>query len=421
MQNPKQDAGELKDLVIDANSDRIVERPKKLQSMIDTQAMRFLEAMDFQSYEDLSGAFRQFMMDAPLFQGDVAFSRAALALDLTAQLFSTIDRDKNHLLSREEFAYLLLKTTEANRQALSWLIENFHAFTQACFFKDQIAKDDIEAARNVFHGLKIAQEKFGFNKQPTLENLQELDAAQIKDFLEKNRAGLTPHEASGLVYLLDHIKTNVNDNEEAFEDSETKTSDKLDNDVETGREDGLKKLDGIVDKQTLHTLRALKLNNFESLWEAFAAFLEDPAAFRGDTPFVKAENALDASANILSELEMDSEHPFTRSEVIIVGKLSGSKDKKQLKWFARFFDALTKTFFLPGKTKKKDLFAARNIFGGLSFVRENFDCESAALLGNRQDLNRQIKLHLQSRQHQLEERHKRGLEELVRFMEEHAR
>ncbi|MBX9686359.1 MAG: hypothetical protein K2X27_06625, partial [Candidatus Obscuribacterales bacterium] len=181
MTNQPADEEELGDLILEFREKRLVDRPKKLDTMIDTQAMRFLEAMDFQSFGNLSSAVEKFMMDAPLFQGDVSFSRAALALDLTAQLFSLIDTDKNNLISREEFAYLLLKTNEANKQALSWLIENFNAFTQACFFKDQISRDDIEAGRNVFHGLKVVNDKFGFHKQPTAENLQELDHDQVKD------------------------------------------------------------------------------------------------------------------------------------------------------------------------------------------------------------------------------------------------
>lgn len=126
MQQP--DENEVQDLLIEAVSPKQIERPKKLQSMIDTQAMRFLESMDFNSFDNLSSAFESFMSEAPLFQSDIAFSRAALALDLTAQLFPLIDSDKNHLLSREEFAYLLQKTNDANRQALSdRKLQCFHA------------------------------------------------------------------------------------------------------------------------------------------------------------------------------------------------------------------------------------------------------------------------------------------------------
>ena len=76
-----------------------LDRPKKLESLVDTQAMRFLEGMDFRSFNNLSSACEQFMMQAPLFQADVSFANAAMALDLTAQLFPTIDTDKNNLLN----------------------------------------------------------------------------------------------------------------------------------------------------------------------------------------------------------------------------------------------------------------------------------------------------------------------------------
>ena len=89
------------------------------------------------------------------------------------------------------------------------MTENFNAFTTARFFQDQIGKDDIEAARNVFHGLKIAKDKFGFDKQPTKENLKDLDADKINDFLVKSGDSLNPHETAGLKYLLYILRSTV--------------------------------------------------------------------------------------------------------------------------------------------------------------------------------------------------------------------
>jgi len=412
MPNNSQDNSEPEDLLIESfNPKKDIERPKKLQSLIDTQAMRFLEGMDFRSYNNLSSACEQFMMEAPLFQSDVSFSAAAMALDLTAKLFSTIDTDRNSLLSREEFAYLLLKTNADNQAALGWLKENFSAFTQACFFKDQIAKDDIEAARHVFHGLKIAQEKFGFDKRPTRDNLSTLNPAELKDFLDKNGGSLNPQEVAGVKYLIDHIKKHV------IPRSDKAGSALLAEQAELQKDNQLKVLEGIIDERSLQTLRELKLNNFEGLLLAFAEFLEDPNNFKGDNAFDKAGNAFDSTANSLDELEMGGEHAFTRDELRIVSKLSSRQDKKQIGWVAKHFDMFSKIFAFPGKAKKKTLLDISDIFRGLSFVRSNVLGKADARL----ELASQIRSHVAALQvSAANAQHKRGLDKLVEFIEKRA-
>lgn len=416
------------DLLVESVKIKEIDRPKKLQSLIDTQAMRFLEAMDFQSFNDLSGAFDKFMMDAPLFQGDVAFSRAALALDLTAQLFGTIDRDKNHLLSREEFAYLLLKTTEQNRMALSWLIENFNAFTQACFFKDQISRDDIEAARNVFHGLKIAKDKFGFDKQPTVENLAYLNEDQIKDYLAGNRGKLTPQETAGLTYLLDHLRKFGKKKDQPAGKKES--DDKDEQTTEKGKEkskvaDGGKKVrdplqdfEGVLDPKTLKTLRALKMNNFESMFGAFIEFIEDSVAYPGDSTFDKSANALDVSGKVLNDLDMGEEHEFTRNEMKIIAKLTQPKDKRQVNWVARHFDNILQSFFLPGRAKKRDIVRVGSIFHGLGLARDRFLAPNENV--DSDQLKDRIKTVLADHSNAFEPNNRKSLDDLVKFMESRA-
>lgn len=446
MQNQSPEEENLSDLLIESRMSRVSDRPKKLESLIDTQAMRFLEAMDFQSFDNLSSAFEKFMMDAPLFQGDIAFSRAAAALDLTAKLFATIDTDKNSLISREEFAYLLLKTTEANRQALAWLIENFNAFTQACFFKDQIAKDDIEAARNVFHGLKLAHEKFGFNKQPSKENLSALDPEQIQAFLDANKGNLSPHEVSGLGYLLEHVlKVKKDGPAQGKNQSELEHADKrLDNETKEKKdrqekqadkeenkeladklegklsEKELQALAGVLDAKSLRTLQASKLNSFESLFNAFAELIEDALGFKGKTPFDKAGNAFDSSANIVSEVDLDPEHLFTKSELLIISKLSQNKDKRQLSWVAKHFDNLVNALKLPGKASKKDLRKAGNVFHGLGFLSDRFEFEGDASKIPKEQMQLRLKHYLQNHPEAREARNKAALEDLLKFMERHS-
>ena len=405
---------QILDLLVESTSKRRLDRPKKLQSLIDTQAMRFLETMDFNSFNDLSGTIEKFMMDAPLFQANSSFSSAAQALDLTAQLFSTIDTDKNQLISRDELAYLLQKTTAANRQALSWLIENFQAFTQACFFKDQIGKDEVEAARNVFHGLKIIQEKMGFTRPPTLDNLQELDLSEIRNYLKTNKHSLTGHEASGLKYLLDHLEKNKKTEVKNSRDTKAEKSGTKDNDVTEVQ------FAGVLDRRSWQTLQALNLNNFESLFQAFVDFMEDAASFQGDTPFTKAANTLDTTADVLAGLEMGEDHMFSPSELLIVSKLVSARDKKQVGWFARNFDRIARVFFSGGKAKKKEIREAAGIFNGLELVRERFNCGDEVYPEFTQQLNRHIKNYFAAQRASLPERDRDGLSGLIAFMEKHA-
>lgn len=421
MTDPPKEAVDSQDLLIESINPRKVERPRKLESLVDTQAMRFLEAMDFQSFNNLSSAFEQFMMDAPLFQGDASFGQAAMALDLTAQLFPIIDRDKDSLLSREEFAYLLQQTNDANRTALSWLMDNFAAFSQACFFKDQIGKDDIEAARNVFHGLKIVKDKFGLEQSPTMENLGKLDPDQLKDFLDKNGKFLSKHEATGLTYLIDHIRKHFSgkDRSKGKETDEASKPEDLEKQKENEITKGgnLKNLEGVLDERSLKTLKGLKLNSFENMLNAFTEFMVNGGSYKGDSPFTKAANAINASASLVDDLDMDKEHEFTQDELLIVSKLATSKGKKQLGWLVKHFEEFTRAFSFGKKTKKRQLLAAGHVFNGLDFVREDLIEEA---IRTNIPVDKLLKNHLAANYSSLKIRKKVALEQLVKFMETHA-
>lgn len=389
------------------------DRPVKLQSLIDTQAMRFLESMDFQSFNDLSSVAEGFMAQAPLFQGDASFAQAAMALDLTAQLFPIIDTDKNRLLNRSEFAYLLARTNDQNRQALDWLIQNFDAFTRACFFKDQIGRDELEASRNVFHGLKLAHEKFGLNGPPTEDNLKNLDTEKMKDYLDTNKDSLSPVEAAGLQHLIDHIEKLGGKKKDAH-DAKEKQKEK---DKSEEEDDPLHKLEHKLDARSLATLRALKLKSFGNMADAFTAFVEDTVAFRGEMPFRKAANAVDTTRELMTDLDMGEDHEFTQEELLIASKLTTKKDKKHVAWFAQHFDAITKALFIPRRTKKKHLLDIRDLFQGLSFARAQLN-ERADPITASKELQEHVRA--QAQHNNLPADLKAGLESLVDFMERHA-
>jgi hypothetical protein len=85
-------------------------------------------------------------------------------------------------------------------------MEHYEAFTQACFFKNGITIDDLEAARNVFHGLRLVHEKFGFSEEATPESLQHLNADKIRTHLRDYGASMEPHDRAGLEALLQYIE-----------------------------------------------------------------------------------------------------------------------------------------------------------------------------------------------------------------------
>jgi hypothetical protein len=183
-----------------------VQRPRGLENVLDKQSLRILESLALDSFENLSNAFDDFIEDAPLFAGDTSFAKASIALDSAAKLFSQIDFNHDHLIDAGEIEYLLQKTTSENRDALNWLIEHYEAFTRACFFKNGITKDDLESARNVFHGLRLVHEKFGFSEEATPENLQHITPEEIEKYLAANGDSMEPHDKAGLMALLDYIR-----------------------------------------------------------------------------------------------------------------------------------------------------------------------------------------------------------------------
>ncbi|MBX9685412.1 MAG: hypothetical protein K2X27_01845, partial [Candidatus Obscuribacterales bacterium] len=224
-----------------------------------------------------------------------------------------------------------------------------------------------------------------------------------------NQSVLSPQEAAGLGYLLDHIKKNPKSKDKL---QSKEKSDPLEA-ILKGKK--LQALEGVLDPRSMKTLQALQMNNFESLFNAFVEMIEDPESFKAKSPFDNAANVLDSTDSFLKDLDMEDEHAFTRSELLIISKLSPAKDKKPLSFIAKHFDAFVKAFFLPGKARKKDINSSRNVFQGLSFVREHFDFEKATI----SDL--QIREYLRQNQHLLQEKDKRGLADLLSFMETHAR
>lgn len=201
---PQLESGESPDQVSEMERES---RPRGLEDVLDRESLKILESLDLNSFENLLNAFDQFIADAPLFAGDTTFERAAIALDTTAQLFGRLDSDGDKVVSVDELQSLLEKTTDANKESLNWLLEHFDAFTAACFFESGITRDEIESARNVFHGLRHLHEKFGFSEEVSPDSLQHINADSIRDYLNSHKDELETHDRAGLEQLLVYLKT----------------------------------------------------------------------------------------------------------------------------------------------------------------------------------------------------------------------
>lgn len=443
MPNRKPDAGELSDLQIESNKAEKIERPEKMRSLVDTQSMRYLEDADYNSYEDLSYSCEQIIIAAPAFENTPCFGKAAEALDLSWQLFGYADNDNNRLLNRDEFAYLLERSNEANREALSWLMDNFDAFTKACFFKDQIGKDDLQAARKVFHGLKVVQENFGFTGAPTNENLSKLNIMSLKKYLESNKKVLSEHESSGLGYLIAYLEKQPEKSRQlkssdsrpaelSHKASPSDQSASAEKENRNSREQSERRSEpsalhneqakhfnelaaAAIESSVLRALQKLNLKSMEDFFPALSRLSNREFGIKGSSSLTRTASLLEKSADLLSGLNSDSEHQFSRDELQIVSKLTPDMEsKKRNTWLLEQFDSLNKLFRLPGKLRKRDLLFARDVFEALDLIRQRLDLSEYI---SAEDLEIQIRSFLINNSDALSQKEKESVERLIEFLE----
>ena len=188
-----------------SEKDQVVDSSTALHMVLEKDEIKMLETLELNSFEHLQYAFEDIVNNAPLFEGSSSFQQAAIALDMAAKLFPQIDHDGDHMLSPAELESYLAQCNSANKEALSWLVSHYEAFSKACFFQGTLTRDDIEEARNVFHGLHHLHDNFGFDGAPSPEALAGLSPAGILAYIDKHRDDLDPHEIAGLKGLADHI------------------------------------------------------------------------------------------------------------------------------------------------------------------------------------------------------------------------
>lgn len=185
---------------------RPAEKTAPLEAILTRDEVQMLELLELNTFEHLQAAFEDILSQSQLFEGDTSFKQAAIALDTAAGLFPYIDKDGDHMMTLSELETYLKQDTSANVEALKWLTVHFEAFSNACFFRGSVTRDDIEEARNVFHGLHHLHQCFGFDGRPETQALAALSDNEIEQYLHDRGTSIDRHDAIGLRGLVEYIR-----------------------------------------------------------------------------------------------------------------------------------------------------------------------------------------------------------------------
>lgn len=171
-------------------------------------AVRIIEAMELNTFESALNMFEEFLSNISLFESskDKDFSQTARALDTAALTFSAIDANHDLLMTRDELkAYL---ASGNGNESLIWLLSKFSALQRLCFFLNAITRDELESARDFFHGLSYLKNNFEkFADPQRSDEVGSLSQKRIREFLRENR-NLEIHDArglDGLVYYVERV------------------------------------------------------------------------------------------------------------------------------------------------------------------------------------------------------------------------
>lgn len=172
-------------------------------SSLDRESFRALEALSLNSFENALNAFDEFLGSILIFEGANSFVKAANALDIASKAFLTIDANHDFVMTKAELeGYLAGCPSNDIASPLSWLISNFAVLQSLSFFLDGITRHEIEAARDLFHGLNYLQanlDKIGGTKRGGVS-----EKAVLK-YLHKNIGQLEIHDYRGLKGLAKYL------------------------------------------------------------------------------------------------------------------------------------------------------------------------------------------------------------------------
>ncbi len=199
------DTDSLQPLMPESNlrsGDQVVNESMRFQ--FDRQSMRMLESLTLNSFENVLNVFEEFLSGVPLFEGMTSFTAAALAFDAAAVAFAAIDADHDFLMRKVDLENYLSECDQRSSVHLKWLVANFSVLERLSLFVGNVSRDEIEVARDVFHGLSYLQKNIDTIHPPSSQG--KLSAADLSVYLAKYGRTLEPHDARGLAGLAAHVR-----------------------------------------------------------------------------------------------------------------------------------------------------------------------------------------------------------------------
>lgn len=173
--------------------------------IFDKDARYILQSLEFNSFENALNSFENFLSNAEQFCGSTPFMKAAHALDIAGLAFDAVDADRNFVMTKEELdTFVVEHSGDDCSDSLSWLSNNFYHLEELAFFMGGIAKNELEAARDVCYGLSYLQENHDKVTSST-GNKSSLTDKDVSDYLNSHGAHLDAHHARGLGELVKYL------------------------------------------------------------------------------------------------------------------------------------------------------------------------------------------------------------------------
>lgn len=193
----------IKEERIDSCEELLVKREL---SCLDIESFRALESLSLDSFQNALNAFDEFLENITVFEGANNFVKAANAFDVASTAFASIDANHDFVMAKEELeAYLSRCGGENVSRPLSWLSLNFGVMQRLSFFLSGISRSEIEAARDLFHGLNYLKSNLDKIAPKKGQNKGKLSEKSIVRYLRKHRSELDEHDVRGLSGLATYL------------------------------------------------------------------------------------------------------------------------------------------------------------------------------------------------------------------------
>jgi hypothetical protein len=127
------------------------------------EAYALFKAMRIDEYASAMDALDEFVGNLEMTDKDMTFERASVALAKAAEGFTTIDKNRDLSLTRDELTHYVDNTEGNISEHMEWLSTHFDALSRAGLFPggdNKITKSDLETASQVFEGLAHIHSNF---------------------------------------------------------------------------------------------------------------------------------------------------------------------------------------------------------------------------------------------------------------------